>query len=309
MLISWFTSHQYDIQAIAIYALLAFSVQVSMRSGAFSLASIGFYGVGSYSAAYLAKHGHSTIYAVAAGILISAVAGWILARLLVRLRDLYLAMATVAFDLVVGIIAINWTSVTGGPAGLYSIPVRVSMWAMVVTVAVVAAILTLLEAGVLGRTFVAIREDEQLAQSLSIDANRQRRFAFVLSAMIGSLAGSYHSLSSFAITPEDISFNLIILILAMVIIGGFTSWVGALFGAILLTWVPLELSGLGRWWPVVYGAGLLLIAVYVPRGIFGVVHSLVQRLTVRAPRPHDEGPNDARAKDEPMSTVPEQVTT
>lgn len=287
-MLSWLNSHQYDVQSMAIDALLAFSIQVAMRSGAFSLAGIGFYGVGSYSAAYLTKHGHSTLYAIGAGILISVVAGWILARLLVRLRDLYLAMATVAFDLVVGVIAVNWTSVTGGPAGLYSIPVRITMWDMIITVLILAAVLGLLEAGVLGRMFVATREDEQLAQSLSIDTNRQRRFAFVLSAMIGSLAGSYHALSSFAITPDDISFNLIILILAMVIIGGFTSWVGALCGAILLIWVPLQLSGLGRWWPVIYGCGLLVMAVYVPRGIFGTAQSLWQRVTARAPAPQPD---------------------
>lgn len=298
MFASWLNSHQYDVQSIAIDALLAFSIQVTMRSGAFSLAGIGFYGVGSYSAAYLAKHGHSTLYAIAVGIVISAVVGWILARLLVRLRDLYLAMATVAFDLVVGIIALNWTSITGGPTGLYSIPVRITMWDMIITVFVIAGVLALLEAGVIGRISVATREDEQLAQSLSIDTNRQRRFVFVLSAMIGSLAGSYHSLSSFAVTPDDVSFNLIILILAMVIIGGYTSWFGALCGAVLLIWVPLGLSSLGKWWPVVYGAGLLVMAVYVPRGIFGSIQALWQFRTFRIPTPNAE----------PTSVAKEQVS-
>lgn len=300
----WFTAHQFAVQTIAVDALLAFSVQVAVRAGAFSLAGVGFYGVGSYSAAYLVKQGDSAILAIAVGIAISAVVGWVLARLLVRLRDLYLAMATVAFDLLVGVIVNNWTKVTGGATGLYAIPVRVTMLEMVITVAAVAGILSLLEAGTLGRSFLTTREDERLAQSLSIDTNSQRRFAFVLSAMIGSLAGAYHALSSFSVSPGDLSFNVVILILAMVIIGGFRTWIGALCGAILLVWIPLQLSGLGTSWPVVYGIGLLVVAVYLPTGLIGGLQSLWQAW--KRSRPGPLVPGDAREVPEPA--IHEKVT-
>lgn len=279
MLISeWFTAHEYLIQTMAVYAILAFSIQVAMRAGTFSLAGVGFYAIGSYAAGYLAKNGHSTIIAVGAGLVISVIIGWILARLLVRLRDLYLAMATLAFDLLIGIVALNWQQVTGGSEGLYSIPVRVSLTDILVILLVVAIVLTILESGIIGRIFEATREDEQLAQSLSIETSVYRRFAFVLSAALGSLAGALHALSSYSINPNDAGFSLITLVLSMVVIGGFISWFGALIGAVGLVWVPISLSGIGNEWPIVYGAALLLVATYVPQGLFGVLRAATRRL-------------------------------
>lgn len=273
----WFQGQETVIQTIAIYALLAFSVQVPIRAGTFSLAGIGFYGVGSYSAAYCALHGRAAIVGIGLGLVISGVIGWLMALALTRLRELYLAMATVAFDLMVGVLALNWVSVTGGPTGLYSIPVQLSVSEVVLMLLVVAVILLVLESGVIGRMSYATRDDEPLAQSLAIDTNRYRRFAFVLSALLGSLAGACHALTFYSINPDDVGFNLVILILAMVIIGGFTSWFGALLGAALLTWVPLHLTSLGEWWPVVYGLGLVVMAVYLPQGIWGLGQQLFRR--------------------------------
>lgn len=277
-------TNQFEIQTIGIYSLLAFGVQVSMRSGSFSLAAIGFYAIGSYAAAYFTTHHQSTVFAIGAGLVISVVVGWLLARLLLRLRDLYLAMATVAFDLLVSVVALNWTSVTGGPLGIYNIPRTVTVEWVLAAVVVVGIGLTLLEAGAGGRIYEAVREDEQLAQTLAIESNAYRRFTFVLSAGLGSLAGALHALSAYAISPGDTGFDTVILILAMVIIGGYTRWFGAVIGAALLVLVPLELSVLGRWWPVVYGVGLLLLAVYAPQGIIGLVRRLSIRLS-RALRP------------------------
>jgi branched-chain amino acid transport system permease protein len=62
-----------------------------------------------------------------------------------------------------------------------------------------------------------------------------------------------------------------------VIIGGFGSWFGALLGAFLLTWLPLRLTSLGSWWPVIYGALMMLIATWMPGGIIGVASNLIRR--------------------------------
>jgi branched-chain amino acid transport system permease protein len=272
---SFFSDNETLIQNILIYALLAFSIQVALRSGIFSLASIGFYAIGSYAAAILvSKHGVPTVPAIAAAMAIAAIVGWLLAWLLVRLRDLYLAMATVAFDLMIGVIAVNWDGLTGGPLGLFGIPIVVTTLAMVITVIVVAGLLFLLEHGTMGRTLETVREDEELAQSFSVDTRRYRRFAFVISSVLGALAGAYHALTFSTITAGDAGFSLIVLALTMVIIGGFGSWIGALIGAILIAWLPLQLEGLGDWWYAIYGAILLLVATYVPGGIYGSVRAL-----------------------------------
>lgn len=303
---SWYTGNETIIQQIIIYALLAFSIQVALRTGIFSLAGIGFYGIGSYAAALLVQKGWPTVPAVAAAVLLCGLVGYLLALLLVRLRDLYLAMATVAFDLMVGVLALNWTSLTGGPLGLVGIPVKVTTLGIFITLVVAGGGLFLLERGTIGRTMVAIREDEDLAQSLSIDIRRYRRFAFVISAMLGCLAGAFHALLYISVLPGDAGFDLIVLALTMVIIGGFGSWVGALIGAILLTWIPLKLTSIGQWWNVVYGGIMILMATFIPGGILAMLGFLWGRgpgprlpgLRVahaereRAPRPRQAAPSE-----------------
>lgn len=273
---SFYTGNETLIQNVLIYALVAFSIQVALRTGVFSLAGIGFYAIGSYMAALLVKKGWSTLEAMAATTALTILVGYLLAVLLVRLRDLYLAMATFAFDLMVGVIAANWNSVTGGALGVTAIPLAMSTLALFLTVVVAAVLLTLFQRGVLGRATVAIREDEELAYSFAVDTRSYRRFAFVISSVLGAFAGGYHALLFGVVEPTDAGFGLIVLVLTMVIIGGFGSWFGALVGAFLLTWLPLRLTSLGAWWPVVYGALMILIATWVPGGIVGLAGNLIR---------------------------------
>jgi len=284
---SWFTSNQVLIENILIFTLLAFSVQVALRTGIFSLAGIGFYAIGSYTAALLVKDGWPAIPAVLAALALTAIIGYLLAVLLVRLRDLYLAMATFAFDLMVGVVALNWNGLTGGALGVNLIPVSVSLLGLILTTLGVAALLTLMETGTLGRTLSAIREDEQLALSFAVDARRYRRFAFVISSMLGCLAGAMHALIFNVIQAQDAGFNLIVLALTMVILGGFGSWVGAAIGAFLLTWIPLHLTGVGVWWPVYYGGATVLVATFVPGGLTALVRRAARGAnSLRTRRPH-----------------------
>lgn len=274
---SWYTGNETLIQNVLIYALLAFSIQVALRTGIFSLAGIGFYAIGSYTAALLVKKGWSAPLAILAAIALTVLLGYLLAVLLVRLRDLYLAMATFAFDLMVGVVALNWNGVTGGALGVTAIPLVTGTLALFLTVAVAAALLTLMERGVLGRTMVTIREDEELAQSFAVNTRRYRRFTFVVSCVLGAFAGAFHALIFGVIEPTDAGFSLVVLALTMVIIGGYGSWVGALVGAFLLTWLPLRLTSLGDWWPLVYGALMIIIATWVPGGLVEMASTIIRR--------------------------------
>jgi len=81
------------------------------------------------------------------------------------------------------------------------------------------------------------------------------------------------------IQATDAGFDLIVLALTMVIIGGFGSWRGALVGAILLTWIPLKLTSIGEWWDVVYGALMIFVATFAPGGLFGLWRDLTRRVS------------------------------
>jgi branched-chain amino acid transport system permease protein len=284
----WFYNNELVIQTVIVYALLAASVQVPLRSGTFSLAGIGCYGIGGYGASYLVKDGQNVVLSIAFAVVLCMVIGWLLARVLVRLKDLYLGIATLAFDLMVVVVALNWVDVTGGAVGLYGIPLSVSTTAMIVTLIAVVLLLTLLERGVVGRVLQTAREDEALAHSLAIDTKKYQRFTFVISAGLGGLAGAYHGLSSNAISPNDSGFHLVILALAMVIIGGFASWRGAVIGAVILGWAPILLVGIGEWWPAIYGAGMMAFAVLAPGGLIGLLS--VALLRYRSSRVDDTAP-------------------
>jgi branched-chain amino acid transport system permease protein len=279
---SWFTTNETTIQNVLIAALLAFSVQVALRAGIFSLAGIGFYAIGSYTAGLIARDGHGIVLAIAASIALAAALSLLLAFLLVRLRSLYLAMATVAFDLIVVVVATNW-EVTGAALGIFGIPLTITTTHMAVTVVIAAVAMTFLERGTIGRTYDAIREDEELAQSFSINIRSYRRLAFVVSGALGAVAGSFHALAYGSVLPGDAGFASVVLALTMVIIGGSASWFGALLGAVLLTWAPLALTFIGDWWDAVYGALLILFACYLPNGLLGIIKT-IRRLRLSSRR-------------------------
>src|SRR4051794_41579995 len=120
---SWFSDNEVLIQSALAVSLLAYSFQVAMRSGVFSLAGVGFWAIGGYTTAYLVDHGWRTAPAILVALAASAVIAVVLGLVLGRLRSLYLGMATVAFVLLVQIVAVNWVGFTGGPRGPCSLPV------------------------------------------------------------------------------------------------------------------------------------------------------------------------------------------
>src|SRR5947199_72412 len=150
---SAFSLNEVTVQNILITALLAFSVQVTLRAGVFSLAGIGFYAIGSYMSGLLVKDGWPVVLGIAAAVVAS-----------------------------------------------------------------------------------------------------------------GALAGALHALAFTTVLPTDAGFSTVVLALTMVIIGGQASWVGAMLGVVVLTWLPLKLTFVGQWWDAVYGGVLIIIACYAPEG-------------------------------------------
>lgn len=293
------------LQNILVFALLAFSIQVALRAGVFSLAGVGCWAIGGYTVAILTDRGVAPVLAILAALVLAAAVSWLLALLLVRLRGLYLALATVAFDLLVTVIATNGGDLTGAANGLFGVPLALDTTQVEVIVAVVAVVLTVLELGFFRRAFEVIREDEELAVAFSVDSKRMRRFAFVLSGVIGALSGAVAVLLFGAISPTESGFSLIVLALTMVIVGGFNSWVGALIGAALITWLPVGLQGFSSWWNVIYGGVLIVMAVYVPGGILGVLGAALRH------RPDRLRPGRGRTAPEPVGRAaapPERVS-
>lgn len=275
---TWWAANETLVQAALIATLLAYSFQVALRAGVPSFAGVGFWAIGGYASAQLVKDGWPTIPAIGAGLALAAVLGLLLGLLLDRLRSHFMAMATLAFVLLVQIMAQTLTSITGGAEGLYAIPLTLTTAWVGAIVAVVIGLLWIRERGASRRRLEVVRMDETLATSLGIDVRREHLKAFVLSAVLGALSGSLHPLLVTTLSPDDAGLQLAITTLLMIIVGGTGSWVGPILGAIVITWLPTWFGFLESWEPIVTAVVVLLMLVYVRGGLVGLASRVVLRV-------------------------------
>jgi branched-chain amino acid transport system permease protein len=273
----YFTENQGLIQQTLVYMILAISMQVVLRCGVVSLASIGFYTLGSYAGAIMIKHDVPAVLILPAVVLASGLLGYGFGKPLAKLRGLYLAMATLAFDLVIPVLLINGGDFTGGALGLYALPLVISTGTLLVIVVGVILAVSQLERGWMGRASLALRSDENLARSMGVRVTRERYLAFAVSAALGGLAGGLSAMLFRAVSPSSGGFSLITLGLTMAIIGGRDSWIGAVIGAYLVTWVPEWLRFVGPYRSLVFGLILVAVMMFFPDGLLGSVRRIVAR--------------------------------
>ncbi|MFC5748471.1 branched-chain amino acid ABC transporter permease [Actinomadura rugatobispora] len=252
-----------------IYYIVGLAFQVVLRSGVFSLAAAGFWGIGAYTTA-LTVQDLGWPVAVLLALLLAAVLALVLAVALGRLRGLYLGMATIAFDLLVVSLAFGWDSLTGGALGLYGIPRATTPWLIGAFAGLATLAVALVQSWAGGRFVDALRTDEPLARSLGIETGRLRVSMSVLSAVLGALAGALIPLTFGILGPGDSGFSLVVLGLTIVVIGGSGSWVGPAVGALVVTVLPELLRFVEEWRDVVYGALVILMALFAPSGLIGM---------------------------------------
>lgn len=282
----WYASNLILIQATFTGLLLALSVQLPMRAGVFSFAGVGSYGIGSYLAAILVLQlDMGPVQAIVLATVAAGLVGLLLGLLLQKLNGLYLAMATVAFCLVIGVLAINGGELTGGSTGLFGVLTDFTSLQLYVIAIVGLTLVALTERGRTGRRIDAVREDPELAASTGINVRRYRVIVFGASAMLGGCAGAMNVLVRTTVSSMDIGFPLIVLALTMIIVGGTRSWKGAAIGAVIFTWLRFFLEGTGHWQHIIYGAIVVLAAIYIPGGLHGVASDAWRKRKQRRRRP------------------------
>ena len=264
-------------------ALLALSVYLPLRCGQLSLATPGFYAIGGTVAALLSTRipafagtGASSplpalllemaLAGLLAGLLALAIGGTVL-----RLRGIYLAIATIALVEILRVITLN-LPFTGGALGIFGIPqpfAGASGYAgfTLVLLAVVCWLCSRLEQLRLGRAMAAIRDDELAASCVGIDTAAVKLNAFVLSALLAGLTGALaaHFLNSW--NAKLGSFDASITTLAFVVFGGSRTWLGPVIGGLLLTALPELLRPVGDLRLIVFGLVILLGPVLFPQGL------------------------------------------
>lgn len=280
-----------------IYGVIAVGLNVLVgMTGLVSLGQAGLFALGSYTGAILAiRLGFDLIWASIGAAIVSGIFGALLAFPTVRVRGVYLAVVTIAFGIIVENVAIEWQSVTGGTTGLTSIPrpnifgARLSGFAFYGVLAITLFVLTLLIHNLknsrYGRTMLAVSQSETAVRALGVSPTAMRTMAFVIASITSGVAGTYYAFLNSYISPDIFTFSDSVRFLLMVILGGAGSTFGPVIGAFILTYLPEFLQQFQLWQKFAYGALLLLVMFFMPRGIIGSLTHLLKRFRPVAPVP------------------------
>ncbi|WP_339092848.1 branched-chain amino acid ABC transporter permease [Variovorax paradoxus] len=255
--------------SLGINGLLALSIWLTLACGMLALANAAFMGIGAYTASILTlNYGAPFPVAIAAGMAAPAVVAFVIGKPTLRLSGVYLAMATLAFGEVVRIAILNAESLTGGALGLNGIPQSTEWWHVALALVLTLLVLWRVRRSKVGRAFEAIKEDETAAGLMGIDVAGHKMLAFVLGGAIAGLAGTLNAHLTFFIGPAEYGFNRAVDILTMAILGGIGGLTGPVLGGTILTLLPETLRGLGAFRLVVNGFILVLIVLFLPKGIW-----------------------------------------
>lgn len=246
----------------------ALSQWVVMRAGVFSVATAGMASIGAYTAAILTtRWGWHYLASLVAALVLGAVVGLLLSWPLARLRGVFQAIATLAFVQVVMAFALFSDNLTGGAMGLNAIPTLVGTVETLVALILVVYLMTAISATRLGRAFEAIRQNEAVASSLGVSVNFHQALAFAISGAIAGLFGGLEAFQSFTLFPATFGFPAVIAALSYVVLGGRRSVAGPIVGAAILLALPEISRPLADYRMALYGAILMLVIAFLPRGI------------------------------------------
>ena len=278
-----------------IFAILAGGLDLVMGyCGQFSFGQAAFYGIGAYASALLAlRLGWSFWAAFPAAVLITAAFGALLGVPSLRLAGHFLAITTIAFQVIVHQILTQWHGFTGGTAGLTGIPAPPPLRLGGVTLAfespaayyylclgvsaLALAVAVRLVRSRIGREWLAVREDELLAKTMGIDTTRIKVLAFTLGAGLAGAAGSLLAHYLRNIHPSEFTIWTSAEIVAMVILGGRGTLAGPVLGAVVLTVLPEYLRAAQDYKLILYGLALIVMITFLPDGLMGGLRALRAR--------------------------------
>lgn len=270
-----------------IFALAALGLTILMGyAGQVSLGHAGFLGIGAYAVAVgPARLGLDPLLSFGLGALLCGVVAYLVGRPILRLKGYYLAIATLGFGLIVALILHSESGITGGPDGMPVARIVIfgwriagaTTWYWVTAGALMIGALVALNivASPSGRALRALHDSEVAAASVGVDVAAKKLAAFVISAVYAGVAGGLMALMNGFITPEAASFMHSIELVAMVIIGGAGSVLGAVVGAAFLTVLPQALTFLQEYEQAVLGLLIMLFMIFLPAGIVSSLKRLI----------------------------------
>ncbi len=275
---------------VGVYMMLASSVDIIYGyAGQLNLGQAAFYAIGAYTTALLMMHLNASYWVAmpVAGV-ISAIFGILLGIPTLRLRGLYLGIATLGFSEVVRLLLLTWDKLTRGPMGLPGIPSpaigsfvfnsKITYYYLIlIYLLLTILIIRQLVNSRIGKAWIAIRENETAASAMGIDTANYKVMAFSLGAFFAGIAGSFFAVYLSFISPDAFKMMESYLIFAMPAIGGMGTTLGPLVGALLLFLLPEVTRAFAEYRMVWVGALLAVVMMIEPDGLVGGCKKLIER--------------------------------
>lgn len=290
-------------QFMLVNAILGLSIYLTLYTGMFSLAQAGFMGIGAYIGVLTTQELPGAL--VAMGVLqseieislwVGVVTGAVVSGLIavpiglpaLRLRDIYLAIATIGFGEIVRELIKNFDNIVRffittftdaersrfrlieGARGIKGIPKLTETWHLVLFIVIIGYFMVRLHRSRLGRAMAAIRQDEQAAANMGIDVVFVKNLVFVLSAMLAGAAGAFSGHLTRIVTPDAYGFTQAVDILAYAVLGGTGAWFGPIIGGMIMGALPEMMRVANEYRGFLVGLVLWAVIVFLPGGIIGV---------------------------------------
>jgi len=274
---------QYIVNLIAVYIVLGIGLNILLGyTGQFAFASPAFMGIGAYTTALLStQFGLPFWVCIPIAGALTAATGALCAIPAMRMGSIYLALVTFAFAELMVWVFLNWKGVTGGANGMdvgtpsffgYALRGDKRLYYLLLpTAGLMFWIAGRILKSHIGRSFAIVRESEIVARCNGINVTRTKMIAFALSALFGGVGGAMFAYTVGFILPQSFGLFQLVIHIAIVVLGGMANLGGAIIGALLLTVLPEALRDFQSLQEVLFGTALVLVAIFMPRGIAGTL--------------------------------------
>jgi branched-chain amino acid transport system permease protein len=270
--------------------------------GYVSISQAGFMGIGAYASTLLTVNfGFSVWMTLFLAPLFTGFAALLAGYPSLRVKGHYFSIVTLAYNMVIFIVLMSFSALTGGESGIPNVPrpselnlfghvfsfegrSNLNYYALALFFAVVATgVCAMVLHSRVGRVMLAIRQNEDLAEAMGVITSRYKLFAFVLSSMLAGLAGTLYAHYIGFLNPEPFGVDQSLNVILAVILGGSGTLMGPIVGAVSVTFLPEILRFADSFRLITYGLILVVATIFLPKGLVPLVMGLWRRLRLQAP--------------------------
>ncbi|MDT8272443.1 MAG: branched-chain amino acid ABC transporter permease [Desulfomonilia bacterium] len=281
LLMPWYSSDHviYVLTLIFIYAIGVQGQNILIGyTGQISLGQAGFLAIGAFSFAHCMNAGFPMPISLIGAGLVAGLAGVLVGFPSLRLKGPYLAIVTLGFGIAVYQLLTSFELLSGGRMGMivprmpefFGMPRSITMYYFSFILCVVFTLLTYnLISSYIGRTFIAIRDNEIAAEVMGVNLTRYKLLSFAISSFYTGIHGALYGMLLGFLDPQMFTFWETLTMFVAVVIGGLASCEGALFGAAFVMLVPQVFSDFKAMIPVIFGVTVVLIMIFEPMGLAG----------------------------------------